>query len=691
MGTFIIYIVESAVCLIIFYIFYKLLLSKDTFHKFNRIGLLCLLILSLALPAAKTGISLSSGLQNENRFVLSQDLQKETTAEQNISSAVTPEISYLNETGQVNAETEQVNAETKAVETSSENVVSQVENVSENNNTSSWFVLILVSIYLTGIVSYLVFQMISMIKMFRLMRLSRTAFSCNEYKILAHDKDIAPFSWMNRIVISEKDLEENGKEIITHELAHINKKHSLDLLIADICISFQWFNPAAWLLKQELQSIHEFEADDMVINQGIDAKKYQLLLIKKAVGTRLYSMANSFNHSSLKKRITMMLKKKSNPWARLKYLYILPLSLLTMVAFARPDVSRLEKLSAEKVNNLVSLSKVETQSVDKINENDANLSSFGSKKSDNQASGLLLAADVKKTTKATPPPPPVKSKFTVITVTDKDIKKMGKTPPPPAKGTIRFTEPDTKKNNGTPLPPPLKSTVRITDKDITIMYTDPDMKEVKDLPVKGVIKSATDKRHLSAVSITEIDSVNRVLSATQTDDNGKFEFTVKSSRNRIRLSHVGFKTVTMPVHKDINYELDEATLNLEGLVVVGYGASNNNNTNIEIKDKNTVYTMVEQMPSYPGGETELMKYILGNLRYPVAAKNNKIEGKVVCSCVINENGKVTDVKVEKSVDPDLDYEAKRVIENMPNWVPGKQNGKACRVKYSLPITYRLAK
>ncbi len=663
MGTFIIYVVESAVCLIIFYIFYKLLLSKDTFHRFNRIGLLCLLILSLVLPAAKTGISLSSGLQNENRSVLSQDLQKETGAEQDLLQAVAPEISYLNET-------EKEYTKTFAVETTSDVVVSPMEIISENNRNYSWVVLVLVSIYLTGIISYLVFQIISLIKMFMLMRLSRTAFSCNEYKILAHDKDIAPFSWMNRIVLSEKDLNENGKEIITHELAHINKKHSLDLLIADICISFQWFNPAAWLLKQELQSIHEFEADDMVINQGIDAKKYQLLLIKKAVGTRLYSMANSFNHSSLKKRITMMLKKKSNPWARLKYLYILPLSLLTMVAFARPDVSRLEKLSAEKVNNLVTLSKAETQSVDKINENSANFSSFGSENSENPSTGILIAADVKKTTKTTSPPPPVKStiKYTEITVTDKDIRKMGKTPPPP-----------------------LKTTVKITDKDITIKYSDPDMKEVKDLPVKGVIKSATDKRHLSAVSITEIDSVNRILSATQTDDNGKFEFTVKSSRNRIRLSHVGFKTVTMPVYKDINYELDEATLNLEELVVVGYGASNNNNNNIEIKDKNTVYTMVEQMPSYPGGETELIKYILGNLRYPASAKANKIEGKVICSCVINENGKVTDVRVEKSVDPDLDYEAKRVIENMPNWIPGKQNGKACRVKYSLPIVFRLAK
>lgn len=87
----------------------------------------------------------------------------------------------------------------------------------------------------------------------------------------------------------------------------------------------------------------------------------------------------------------------------------------------------------------------------------------------------------------------------------------------------------------------------------------------------------------------------------------------------------------------------------------------------------------------------MIQYIVGNLRYPESAKVNKIEGQVICSCVINENGKVTDVKVEKSVDPDIDYEARRVIENMPNWVPGKQNGKKCRVKYSIPITFRLAK
>ena len=114
-----------------------------------------------------------------------------------------------------------------------------------------------------------------------------------------------------------------------------------------------------------MQNIHEFEADETVIKEGVDAKQYQLLLIKKAVGTRLYSMANSFNHSKLKKRITMMLKEKSNPWARLKYLYVLPLAAIAVTAFARPEISeKVEEISAVKVNDLAEI--VETKSEENV-------------------------------------------------------------------------------------------------------------------------------------------------------------------------------------------------------------------------------------------------------------------------------------------------------------------------------------
>ena len=305
MGAFFVYIVKSAVCLAVFYLFYRLLLSRETFHRFNRIALLGILILSCAIPfvevTMKEPMEVSQQLLTWEELLLMANLNRTAT-----------------------------------IETAPESVITWRE--------------ALLMVYLLGIVFFFLRNVWSLTRMLRLIKGSTLVRQENGITLITHQKKIAPFSWMKFVVISEKDLKENGEEILTHEYAHIRKRHSIDLLIADICIFFQWFNPASWLLKQELQNIHEFEADESVIAQGIDAKKYQLLLIKKAVGTRLYSMANSFNHSSLKKRITMMLKKKSNPWARLKYLYVLPLAVIAVAAFARPEISsELDEISAVKV------------------------------------------------------------------------------------------------------------------------------------------------------------------------------------------------------------------------------------------------------------------------------------------------------------------------------------------------------
>ncbi|MCC8197081.1 MAG: M56 family metallopeptidase [Tannerellaceae bacterium] len=166
--------------------------------------------------------------------------------------------------------------------------------------------------------------------------------------------NISPFSWMKYIIISESDWRESGKEIVAHEQGHIQAGHFWDILLVGITLIFHWFNPAVWLLKQELQNLHEYEADEHVLRQGIDTKKYQLLLIKKAVGSqRFTSMANSFSHSKLKKRITMMLKSKSHPWVRVKYLYILPLTAVMVTAFAHPKIAyELERISVVKISEI---------------------------------------------------------------------------------------------------------------------------------------------------------------------------------------------------------------------------------------------------------------------------------------------------------------------------------------------------
>lgn len=102
-----------------------------------------------------------------------------------------------------------------------------------------------------------------------------------------------------------------------------------------------------------------------------------------------------------------------------------------------------------------------------------------------------------------------------------------------------------------------------------------------------------------------------------------------------------------------------------------------------------VFDVVEQMPSFPGGPSALMEWLSNNVKYPVVAQENGVQGRVVVSFVVERDGSITDVKVVRGVDPSLDREASRVVRAMPRWIPGKQNGSAVRVKYNVPVAFRL--
>lgn len=312
MGDFFVYILKSSVCLAVFYLFYRLLLSRETFHRFNRIALLSVIVLSVAIPFIRIITDEPVAIQ---RPLLNLEFLLQMAEMQTDIEVQTPQ--------------------------------------------SFWLPLLFV-VYLAGCVFFFLRFLYSTIRIWRMIGKGERTVLSQGCKLVVTNEAVSPFSWMGYIVISRKDMEESGEEILTHELAHIGACHSLDMLVCSFCVILQWFNPAVWLLKQELQNIHEYEADESVINHGVDAKRYQLLLIKKAVGSqRFTSMANSFNHSKLKKRITMMLKRKSNPWARLKYLYVLPLTAVAVVAFARPEISReLEKISSAKISEIVPVKEV---------------------------------------------------------------------------------------------------------------------------------------------------------------------------------------------------------------------------------------------------------------------------------------------------------------------------------------------
>lgn len=300
---FFIYSIKVAICLAAFYLFYKLLLSRDTFHAFNRATLLLLMLLSLVLPFVNISVD-------------------------------EPTVAY---DGMV--QIEQLLA------------MAVVDDGPAPSGPT--LIQVLFAIYIIGVALFLVGEICSLVRLHRLISGKYSVTTADGIKIVVIDDDVAPFSWFNNIVISRSDYESGRSEILIHEKAHIARRHSLDIMLCNMLLIFQWFNPAAWLLRRELQNIHEYEADEAVIQSGADASEYQLLLIRKAVGERLFSMANNLNHNSLKKRITMMLIKKSNPWNRAKILLTVPVAAVAVVAFATPKAESLSKEIEHDSNALV--------------------------------------------------------------------------------------------------------------------------------------------------------------------------------------------------------------------------------------------------------------------------------------------------------------------------------------------------
>ena len=326
MEAFFLYIIKSSFCLILLYLFFKALLSRETFFRFNRFVLLGGIIISAILPLIILQISEETIIQLPVRQV---------------ENFITPENTLENDESSIS---ETLLTDHYTTEENTENLISS----SEKANFPLSKTQILFSIYLIGLSVSLAGLIISVSKMIQLIRAGRKI-SENKHTIVLVDKKICPFSFGKYVVLSETDYTQNPTEIITHELIHAKKRHSLDLIFMEFFVLLHWFNPVIWLLKRELQDIHEYEADCGVINQGIDATKYQLLLVKKAVGASSYTIANSFNHSKIKNRITMMLRQKSTQWARLKLVLFVPVALVVLQAFARPEIAGIEEtlLSSE--------------------------------------------------------------------------------------------------------------------------------------------------------------------------------------------------------------------------------------------------------------------------------------------------------------------------------------------------------
>ena len=304
MYALMIYSLKVGACLAVFYLFFKLLLSRETFHRLNRIVVLAAMVLSFILPFCVITI------------------YRELPA--------APEMPAAEQLFEASAEP-------------------QPEPFPWDKAAAL--------VFLTGAGATLLWTFGSVFGVIRMIRRGRRERLADGTVLVRIGRSVTPFSWYRYIVLSENDLAEKGDAIVLHEKAHLRLRHSVDLLLTDLAGCLQWFNPAMWLLCRELRAIHEYEADEAVLDSGVDAKHYQLLLIRKAAGGRWYSVANSFK---LKNRITMMLRKRSSRWAVARVLFVLPLAGLALGAFARtayvfPD----DKGKKENVTILIRNAKID--------------------------------------------------------------------------------------------------------------------------------------------------------------------------------------------------------------------------------------------------------------------------------------------------------------------------------------------
>ena len=305
------YIIKSCLLLTLLYGSFALLLSRETFHRFNRLALLSVLVASMILPAIHLNLKKPSCLSYKEVDVPHIEVIASPT--QNIEQdTMTPQAT-----------------------------LPETEEMTQVPTFRIDIMQIVKCIYFFGLLASLV---ILFMQLFRLWEEIRSGVRTKDEfgnTVVIRGGDFAPFSFLHYIIISVSDYEHLRRPILAHEQAHIRLGHTYDLLLLEVVKAVQWFNPFVYLLGRDLKAVHEYEADNAVLNFGIDAKTYQLLLVTKAVGGRLQTVCNNLSHHSLKKRIKMMHTHNSNRWLMSKGLILPALMAVALVAFAKPKVEEI--------------------------------------------------------------------------------------------------------------------------------------------------------------------------------------------------------------------------------------------------------------------------------------------------------------------------------------------------------------
>lgn len=297
MEEFLIYDLKVAVLIAVFYFCYRLLMERETMHRLNRIVLLSSILLSMVLPLCV--ITLHKTVEVEPMRLADH-----------------PEM--------VITDLETISAEESVAPSIEVNRMDIVETLFQPS--------VIFAVFIIGLVCRLLYIANSYRQLCRMIKDSEQHSLEDGVTLAVVDLPVAPFSWMHTIVLSRIDYEECNPSILAHERGHIRLHHSWDIVFVEVLTALQWFNPVVWLLRRDLRTVHEYEADASVLSSGSDVSQYIQLLMRKATGTKACILANGINNSVLKKRVMMIIKPKSNRWQWLRTAYLLPIIAVSLYA-----------------------------------------------------------------------------------------------------------------------------------------------------------------------------------------------------------------------------------------------------------------------------------------------------------------------------------------------------------------------
>ena len=700
MTDFFIYLSYSTLALAALYLLYKVLMSYETLHRLNRVLLLGFVVLSAVLPLC--------------RIEVVEELP-----------AVEP------------------------VEFVAPMADSVVYEVAESFNYTALLQMAFFVLFLLGVVVMIVRLVISIMSVKRIIRSGEQQYLEGGVTLTIVDKPISPFSWFGHIVVSRADIEQNRDIILTHEMAHIRLRHSWDVLAVDLALCFWWFNPAMWLLRRELQSLHEYQADEEVLNSGIDAQTYQLLLIKRAVGSRLHSVANCLNHSNLNKRITMMCKKTSSRWSAAKALLVLPLVAVSLAATATTVYVPREvqdKVTENSVNeqNVTDASTTKAQAAAEAKERVATVSEQPKDVANANVHGRVIDA---KTKKQVPNVAVLIKEKSIGVFADESGQYIIKGQPEGIYTLIASAVGYKSAEKSVSIAPDKNVEVNfeleenvVSLNEVTVS-SDTKVAEANAKAAAAKVQEAANAQAAAAANATtggdmpyvKVEKMptfmggdlnvfrnwvqskiqypkeamdkgikGRVVCSFVVEKNGSLtDFDVLQSPDKSLADEVVRILKTSPKWEPGEQRGEKVRVKYTVPIVFSIGNKNVTDASTPktqaaaeakvAEDGDMPYVKVEKMPTFMGGDLNVFRnWVQSKIQYPKEAMDKGIKGRVVCSFVVEKNGSLTDFDVLQSPDKSLADEVVRILKTSPKWEPGEQRGEKVRVKYTVPIVFSIA-